>query len=46
MKFLDSFFRLSSYADDLVLKKRSVRQEEQNIIDMKRRGLLNMNRLL
>jgi CRISPR/Cas system-associated exonuclease Cas4 (RecB family) len=46
MKFLDSFFRLSSYADDIVLKKRSVRQEEQNIIDMKRRGLLNMNRLI
>jgi hypothetical protein len=46
MKFLDSFFRLSSYADDIILKKRNVRQEEQNILDMKRRGLLNMDRLI
>jgi hypothetical protein len=37
MKFLDSFFRLSSYADDIVLKKRSVKIDEQNIISMKRR---------
>jgi hypothetical protein len=37
MKFLDSFFRLSSYADDIVLKKRSVKIDEQNIIGMKRR---------
>jgi CRISPR/Cas system-associated exonuclease Cas4 (RecB family) len=37
MKFLDSFFRLSSYADDIVLKKRSVKLDEQNIIGMKRR---------
>lgn len=37
MKFLDSFFRLSSYADDIVLKKRSVKIDEQNIISGKRR---------
>ena len=37
MKFLDSFFRLSSYADDIVLKKRSVKIDEQNIISVKRR---------
>ena len=37
MKFLDSFFRLSSYANDIVLKKRSVKVDEQNIIGMKRR---------
>ncbi len=37
MKFLDSFFRLSSYANDIVLKKRSVKLDEQNIISMKRR---------
>lgn len=37
MKFLDSFFRLSSYANDIVLKKRSVKTDEQNIIGMKRR---------
>lgn len=36
MKFLDSFFRLSSYADDIVLKKRSVKIDEQNIISGKR----------
>ena len=30
MKFLDSFFRRSSYADDIVLKKKNVRQGEQN----------------
>lgn len=32
MKFLDSFFRLSSHADDIVLKKRNVMLNEQNII--------------
>jgi hypothetical protein len=32
MKFLDSFFRLSSHADDIVLKKRNVRLNEQNIV--------------
>jgi hypothetical protein len=37
MKFLDSFFRLSSHVDDIVLKKRSLRQDEQNIIGMQRR---------
>ena len=37
MKFLDSFFRLSSYADDIVLKKRSVKIDEQNIISVERR---------
>ena len=37
MKFLDSFFRLSSYANDIVLKKRSVKLDEQNIISMKKR---------
>ncbi len=37
MKFLDSFFRLSSYANDIVLKKRSVKLDEQNIISTKRR---------
>lgn len=37
MKFLDSFFRLSSYANDIVLKKRSAKLDEQNIISTKRR---------
>jgi len=30
MKFLDSFFRCSSYADDIVLKKKNVSQERNN----------------
>ncbi len=34
MKFLDSFFRLSSYADEIVFKNRTVRLNEQNIACM------------
>jgi len=34
MKFLDSFFRLSSHADEIVLKNRKVRLNEQNIVCM------------
>ena len=34
MKFLDSFFRLSSHADEIVFKNRTVRLNEQNIACM------------
>ena len=34
MKFLDSFFGLSSHADEIVLKNRKVRLNEQNIVCM------------
>ena len=34
MKFLDSFFRLSSYSDEIVFKNRTVRLNEQNIACM------------
>ena len=35
MKFLDNFYRLSSYANDIVLKKRKLRQDGDNITEMK-----------